>query len=61
MAKKHKTKDSGYVPDAGTFDAVQVTLGQVVMAVEQLSQDVSKLTTEVNRMAKRLRDMNSSP
>ena len=61
MARKHKTKDSGYVPDPGTFDAVQVTLGQVVMAVEQLSQDVSALTLEVNRMAKRLRDMDSSP
>ncbi len=60
MARKHKTNDPGYEPDAGTFEAVQVTLGQVVKAVEQLSQDVSKLTTEVNRMAKRLRDMDSS-
>ena len=60
MARKHKT-DPGYEPDAGTFEAVQVTLGQVLKAVEQLSQDVSALTLEVSRMAKRLRDMDSSP
>ncbi len=60
MARKHKTKDPGYEPDAGTFDAVQVTLGQVVKAVEQLSQDVSKLAIEVKSLAKRLRDMDSS-
>jgi len=60
MARKHKTNDPGYVPDAGTFDAVQVTLGQVVKAVEQLGQDVNKLTIEVKSLAKRLRDMDST-
>ena len=60
MAKKHKRNDPGYEPDAGTFEAVQVSLGQVVKAVEQLSQDVSELKGEVSRMAKRLRNMDSS-
>ena len=60
MARKQKTKDPGYAPDAGTFDAVQVTLGQVVKAVEQLGQDVNKLTIEVKSLAKRLRSMDSS-
>jgi len=61
MARKHKSKDPGYEPDAGTFDAVQVTLGQVVKAVEELSQDMNKLTIEVKSLAKRLRSMDSSP
>ncbi len=37
MAKKD---EKWFEPDEGTFEAVQVTLGQVMKAMEDLSRDV---------------------
>ena len=54
MAGKYEKE---YTPDAGTLEAVQVSLGQVMKAVEQLSKDVRELTGEVNKMKKRLRNV----
>ena len=54
MAKKD---EKGFVPDEGTFEAVQVTLGQVMKVMEELSRDVGELQGKMIGMEKRLKNV----
>ena len=51
---QEKKYGHGYEPDVGTFEAVQVSLGQVVMAVEELGKRVTELVGVVKMLEKRL-------
>ena len=54
MAKKD---EKWFEPDEGTFEAMQVTLGLVMKAMEDLSRDVSRLQGKVSGLEKRLKNV----
>lgn len=56
MAGKGQEKKygHGYEPDAGTFEAVQVSLGQLVLAVEEFGKRMNEMLGATKQMEKRL-------